>query len=54
MCQIFDKVFICMKYNKLGKTKLKISQLGFGCWAIGSDKGNMVMAKLIKINPLNH
>ena len=30
-----------MKYNKLGKTKLKISQLGFGCWAIGSDKGNM-------------
>ena len=37
-----------MKYNKLGKTKLKISQLGFGCWAIGSDKGNMGYGKFDK------
>ena len=37
-----------MKYKKLGKTKLKISQLGFGCWAIGSDKGNMGYGKVDK------
>lgn len=26
-----------MKYRKLGRTKLKVSEIGFGCWAIGGS-----------------
>ncbi len=26
-----------MKYNKLGKTDIKISEVGFGAWAIALD-----------------
>ena len=26
-----------MKYNKLGKTDIKVSELGFGAWSIALD-----------------
>ncbi len=30
-----------MKYNELGRTGLKISEIGFGAWAIGADWGKV-------------
>lgn len=30
-----------MKYRKLGKTGLKVSEIGYGSWSLGSDWGNV-------------
>jgi len=41
-----------VKYRKLGKTDLNVSEIGFGCWGLGSDKstgyGKINLSEAIK------
>lgn len=41
-----------IKYRKLGKTDLNVSEIGFGCWGLGSDKstgyGKINLSEAIK------
>lgn len=37
-----------MKYNQLGNTDMKVSEVSFGTWAIGGDWGDVSKDDAIK------
>ena len=35
---VYSQNLILMKYREFGKTNLKVSEIGMGCWAIGGNE----------------